>query len=369
VLGSIESGVDFERRVLEIYQQCRTFEEIEQAFAALQAELDEKIESRLQDARQILLEHFDEDVHARLKVNLAGTQERLDRMGKMFWDLTHHVLNENARFDNKLLSFDLFVSPIPEIPTGRYHLISKNQENISGNFLYRLSHPLGERVITDGKNCETPEAEVQFDIANHPAKITVVEDLRHKSGLLHLQRLCIDSFDREEYLLFSGFTDDGMSIDQETCEKLFHCGGRIINSNVTMTGYENRMKAEANRHARATISRSLEENSRHFNEAREQLDKWAEDMEIAAGKELDDTKKLIRALNRQARLATTMQEQRELQEQIRLLEKKKRKLRQKIFDVEDEIAEKRDMLIDALEKRMKQKTEIQPLFTIRWSVN
>lgn len=369
VLGSIESCVDFERRVLEIYQQCRTFEEIEQAFAALQAELDEKIESRLQDARRILLEHFDEDVHARLKVNLAGTQERLDRMGKMFWDLTRYVINENARFDNNLLLFDLFVSPLPEIPTGQYHLISKNQENISGNFLYRLSHPLGERVITDGKNCETPEAEVQFDIANHPAKITVVEDLRHKSGLLHLQRLCVDSFDKEEYLLFSGFTDDGKSLDQETCEKLFHCGGRIINSNVTMTGYENRMKAEANRHARATISRSLEENSRHFNEAREQLDKWAEDMEIAAGKELDDTKKLIRALNRQARLATTMQEQRELQEQIRLLEKKKRKLRQKIFDVEDEIAEKRDMLIDALEKRMKQKTEIQPLFTIRWSVN
>ncbi|MEA3486701.1 MAG: helicase, partial [Thermodesulfobacteriota bacterium] len=125
----------------------------------------------------------------------------------------------------------------------------------------------------------------------------------------------------------------------------------------------------ANRHARATISRSLEENSRHFNEAREQLDKWAEDMEIAAGRELDDTKKQIRALNRQARLATTMQEQRELQEQIRSLEKKKRRLRQKIFDVEDEITEKRDMLIDALEKRMKQKTEIQPLFTIRWSVN
>ena len=369
VLGSIESGVDFERRVLEIYQQCRTSEEIEQAFAALQSELDEKIESRLQDARQTLLEHFDEDVHARLKVNLAGTHERLDRMGKMFWDLTRHVLNENAKFDNKSLSFDLFVSPIPESPTGRYHLISKNQENISGKFLYRLSHPLGECVTSGGKSCETPAAEVQFDITNHPAKITVVENIRHNSGLLHLQRLCIDSFDREEYLLFSGFTDDGMSLDQETCEKLFHCGGHIVNSNITKTGYEDRLKSEANRHARATISRSLEQNSRHFNEAREQLNKWADDMEVAAGRELDDTKKQIRALNRQARLATTMQGQRELQGQIRLLEKKKRKLRQKIFDVEDEIAEKRDMLIDALEKRMKQKTEIQPLFTIRWLVN
>lgn len=369
VLGSIESGVDFERRVLEIYQQCRTSEEIEQAFAALQAELDEKIESRLQDARQILLEHFDEDVHARLRMNLAGAQERLDRMGKMFWDLTKYVLNEDAQFDDRLFLFDLSVPPLPEIQKGRYHLISKNQENVLGNFLYRLGHPLGECVIDRGRSCETPTAEVQFDITNHPAKITVVENLRGTSGVLHLQNLLIDSFDREEYLLFSGLTDGGTSLDQETCEKLFHCDGRIISGKVTNTQNEKRLAAEVDRHVHATIARSLEENSRHFNEAREQLDKWAEDMEIAVGRELDDTKKQIRALNRQARLSTTIEEQRKLQEQIRVLEKKKRKLRQKIFDVEDEIAEKRDRLIDALERRMKQKTDIQPLFTIRWSVN
>ena len=33
VLGSIESGVDFERRVLDIYQECRTEDEIQSAFA------------------------------------------------------------------------------------------------------------------------------------------------------------------------------------------------------------------------------------------------------------------------------------------------------------------------------------------------
>ena len=36
VLGSIESGVDFERRVLDIYQECRTEEEIQAAFEKLQ---------------------------------------------------------------------------------------------------------------------------------------------------------------------------------------------------------------------------------------------------------------------------------------------------------------------------------------------
>jgi hypothetical protein len=36
--------------------------------------------------------------------------------------------------------------------------------------------------------------------------------------------------------------------------------------------------------------------------------------------------------------------------------------------VEDEIIDKRDSLIDSLEKRLTQKTETQTLFTIEWAV-
>ena len=39
-----------------------------------------------------------------------------------------------------------------------------------------------------------------------------------------------------------------------------------------------------------------------------------------------------------------------------------------VQDLEDEIMEKRDSLIDALEERMQQRTESEPLSTIRWQV-
>lgn len=54
VLGSIESGVDFEKRILTIYQECRTPEEIETAFKTLQAEMDERIQARMSDTRKML---------------------------------------------------------------------------------------------------------------------------------------------------------------------------------------------------------------------------------------------------------------------------------------------------------------------------
>ena len=80
---------------------------IEAAFTELQKELDDKIESRINDTRRILLENFDEDVHARLKVNLDGTRERLDNIGRMFWRLTRFILNDRADFDDTSLSFEL----------------------------------------------------------------------------------------------------------------------------------------------------------------------------------------------------------------------------------------------------------------------
>ncbi|HXF92313.1 MAG TPA: hypothetical protein VNK46_06120 [Nitrospiraceae bacterium] len=38
MLGAIESGVDFEKRIADIYQRCRTPEEIKASFEELQSE-------------------------------------------------------------------------------------------------------------------------------------------------------------------------------------------------------------------------------------------------------------------------------------------------------------------------------------------
>jgi hypothetical protein len=91
-------------------------------------------------------------------------------------------------------------------------------------------------------------------------------------------------------------------------------------------------------------------------------------MVLSAEKALADTKEQIKALRRQARQAVTLAEQHEIQEKIQKLERQQRRQRQDIFKAEDEIMEKRDGLIDSLERRLAQRTETETLFTIRWAV-
>lgn len=375
VLGSIESGVDFERRILAIYQECRTPDEIEAAFRALQAEMDEQIRDRLEETHQKLFEHFEEDVHQRLRLQLADARSRLDRVSGRFWLLTRHILAEDAIFQEEALAFDLTNPPSDEIRPGRYHLISKSAPRkdtdpaeAHDGFLYRLSHPLGETVLSKGRNLETPEAHIVFDISNHPTRLHVVESLLGKSGHLVLQSLAIASFEEEEHLLFSGFEDSGAPLDQETIEKLFLCSGRILTEAGSEDAARVRLAAEAERHAKAAISRSLERNSAHFHEARERLEKWADDMVFAAEKALQETKQQIKALRREARQAETLEAQHGIQERIRKLEMQQRRQRQEIFKAEDEIMAKRDALIDGLERRLSQRTSTKTIFTIRWSV-
>ena len=264
VLGSIESGVDFEKRILSIYQECRTPAEIDMAFKTLQAEMDERIQARMTDTRKLLLENFDEEVHERLRIQLSDAKAQLDRFSKRFWSLTHFMLQECAQFDDAALAFDLTQPPTQAIAAGRYHLISKstpsaiphplpagvgihtipgdNKPHTSetaeaeetsqearaeyGTFLYRLSHPLGEFVIDQAKALDTPPARIVFNVSQHATRLHIIEALRGKHGYLALTALAIESYEREEHLLFSAIDDQGLPLEQETCEKLFNCSRR-----------------------------------------------------------------------------------------------------------------------------------------------
>lgn len=374
VLGIIESGVDFEKRILAIYQECRTPEAIDKAFKDLQAELDTSIRQRMVDTTKLLFDHFDEDVHQRLRLQLESAQSQLDQFGKRFWRLSEFSLIERASFDQQLLQFDLTHSPKPEICNGRYYLISKSKPkapdepaNAHGSFLYRLSHPLGEWVVEHVKQVSTPPAEVSFDISHHNGRISMIDALKSKSGYLRLQKLTVESYELEEYLLFSGFTDDGSTLDQETCEKLFACDAQVDSISLTAEARQ-RLADESNRHAKGMLNKSLETNSQYFYQARDRLEKWADDMLVSAEKALKDIKEQIKAVKRDSRQAISLEEQKLFQEKLALLERKQRKQRQEIFEVEDEITLKRDSLIEQLQSRLSQKTQVEELFSIRWSV-
>jgi chromosome segregation ATPase len=221
-------------------------------------------------------------------------------------------------------------------------------------------------VVQRACQADTPVQQLVFDPQTNAARVSVIDALRGKSGVLSLQKLTVDSFEKQEYLLFSALTNQGQSLDQETCEKLMATPATLQTSGELTQA--SRLEQEAQRHAKATVAHALETNNAHFTEARDKLDRWAEDMVKASEKALRDTKEQIKAAQREARQASTLAEQQALQERIQKLERQQRKQRQEIFDVEDDIHKKREQLIDQLTQRLSQTVHSETLFTIAWQV-
>ena len=96
ILGALETGVDFERRVLDIYQSCRSTEEIARAFDALREDLEHRIDARMTHARSLLLERFDGDVRRRLRVTGEEAEAAVDRHRRNARTFARQVLGQDA---------------------------------------------------------------------------------------------------------------------------------------------------------------------------------------------------------------------------------------------------------------------------------
>ncbi|AWK85410.1 SNF2-related protein [Azospirillum thermophilum] len=372
VLGALESGIDFERSILAIYQECRTEAEIDAAFARLQAELEDVIRSRMAEARRVLFAHFDEDVHARLRLRMDDARMHLDRTSRMFWLLTRYMLGKMdgaARFDDATLTFDLDRPPLPGVAAGRYQFAVRRRQEESVGHAYRLSHPLAEHLVERAKALETPQSEVLFDLSAHPARISVLEPYRGTWGWLTLTLVTVESFAREEELVLTAIDRRQQPLPREAAEKLFLVpalwrGLAGDPHELIRELLEERCAADAN----LAVDVARARNARYLEERRQRLDQWADDAIKRAERDLDDVKTRLKELSRQARQTEDPAEQHRIQTEIQAAEREKRRARQRIFEAEDEVMAERDRLIADLRRRIAQKVETRRLFTIKWVV-
>ena len=384
VLGSVESGLDVERRILAIYQECRSPDAIDAAFGALRTTFAAAIAENVAAAHKRLLDHFDGDVHDRLRLQLESTRAGLDRFGRRFWALTRYILDGRARFDEDDAAFQLLDPPPTEPPSpwGRYELQSRFRlrddaaasapnPDLPLPTLYRLSHPLADYVVATGKTVSTPPVHLDFELALLPARAHVVEALAGQRGYLTVTWLVIDAAEREEHLLYSGVGMDGhtgRSLPGETIERLMAGPARALGPVLIPERVLERLDAEATRAREAAVSASAERNHSAFHAQREKLDRWADDKVLALERALVATRDQIRALRRESKLATTVDAQVDNQTRQRTLEDQQRAQRRAIFEAEDAIAVERDRLIAALERRVAQTVHHETLMTIQWSV-
>lgn len=366
VLGAIESGIDFEQRIVEIYQTCREPEQIAFQFEELRKELDEQINQAMDDTRQKLLENFDAEVHDKLKVNLQESKAYLDKYSQWLWEITRFVLAEDADFSpaeqSKKYRFELTQLPNganPAIPLGIYEI----GKDIEEAHVYRLGHPLAKQVVQQLTEVNTPAASLQFDLTNHPQQVNALQAMVGQTGILSLHKLAITGADTEEHLVFVGVTDEGEMLNADQMRRLFSLNA------INLGPAEIADTSEQYEAQKQQILGDVEGRyAAYFEQEMEKLDHWADDKRKGLKFNLKDLDTQIKDLKRQIRGSKNLPEKLAFQRKAQKLEKQRDEAWREYDEQAREVEQKKDSLLDIIEQKLQMNTTEQHLFSIRWSL-
>ena len=366
VLGAIESGVEFEKRIVSIYQNCRTTEDIQVQFDFLQKEMEESISESLDDTRRQLLENFDAEVHEKLRINMEESTAYLIRYETMLWNLTRHELTGAAEFTTEE-SHSFKITALPkgapkDIPLGAYHL-SKAAER---GHRYRLGHPLAQFLLGQAAGRDLPVAELAVDYSGWNQKAIQIEKLVGQSGILAVGKLVISGSDAQDHMLFAGVTDGGMILEPEEVRRLLQVPATMANE--TAKADTGRLTKALEGQQKAILHQIETHRSQWFDDEMDKLDHWASDKRKALKGNLKDLDDQIKELKKQVRASGNLQEKLGLQRKVKTLEAK-RDTAWREYDNQARVIEtQKDGLLDEVEERLQQDVSDEMLFTVRWQM-
>ena len=367
VLGSIESGVDFEKRLLEIYQTCRTPEEINAAFDQVQTEMDAQIQQTMSETRQALLENLDEDVVNLLRIRRENNDKNISRIHRWLYALTVSYAPDCIEAtDSDNLIFTLKQNPFPQqhIATGTYQI-----SNTDGQYEnYRLSHPLAKAIIEAAKNKELPHRELHFDYNRHPYKNSIIEQMDCRKGYLaaHLVSYHSDGQD-EDHIVLTAISQDGQELSSELAQRLM---GIVATAGNTIHDVpQTEMSRFYDVRKDALTTQISERNDKMLKDEIAHVEAWADDKELTIEREIKQLKAKKKEKQRMLTKVDSLNEKLDLEKELKQVTNELKRKRAEQDDLDEEIEQQRDEMIARLRQYLNQQISDKELFFIHFTLS
>lgn len=365
VLGTIDSGIDFERRLNNIYNTCRTEREIAAAFNELQKELDEIIKERVKNTRKSLLENFDEEVINKLRVRQFDDANRTNIYNRHLWAVATSALQDKiTNIDQDKYIFSLSESLADNIPAGTYIINKDSEEYIQ----LRYGHPLGQYVVKKTLSREIEDEVIIFDLSTYPFKVSLLEQYKNKSGCACVYRLTASNeYDGEEQIIACAQADDGEMLPEEFVYKLLEL--ECINYKILpLSSIEEKFEEEFSKRLKSYKDKIDDRTNNYVDYEITKYEMWADDQLVPLRNEVMTLNKEYEAIRRQIRkehnAATKLQLKKDESQKSKLLRQK----RSKLMMLEDEYNDKVDDMTERLQKSMLNHIDSSVMFRFKWEI-
>lgn len=358
VLGSIENGVDFEKRMIEAYKRCRTKEEIDVYFKALEEEFKDSIDQRIKEVQSVLFENFEGSVINKLRITYSDTKTFLEKFEKWLWEITRFYLKNLADFEAEDYTFTL-------LDSGDKYSLNKKRTDAKH---YRIQSDVAQKLLTRAKSEKTNKAHLIFELSSSPIKYNDLEKLRGSKGVLKISNLAVLSeIEQHDTLILSGLTNDNQMLSEQNIRDLFNLKinlGPISDMDtIALEHQHQKNKKQKLDFMEKTDAAFMQREFTKF-------ENWADDKIRALEIELKEERAKIRELEKDQHKEHILAEELvELQEKISKIRRKYNRLRQEIYDREDEINEERDAMIAEAKSKLTRTIKEEELFTVSFEIS
>lgn len=357
VLGSIENGVDFEKRMLEAYKRCRTKEEIAAYFKALEEEFKDAIDQRIKEVQSVLFENFEGSVINKLRITYSETKTFLEKFEKWLWEITQYYLASMAAFEPQDYTFVLHDS-------GERYTLNKKRGDAKH---YRVQSAVAQKLLQRAKTEQTDKAHLVFDLSSSPIRYRELEQLRGTKGLLKISSLAVLSdIEQHDTLILTGITSDNKPLSEQNLRDLL----QVSQQTDTFAGFaadELEQQHQLNKKKKLDY---LEKTDAAFMQREfSKFERWADEKIRGLELDLKDERQKMRDLEREQHKENIIPEELiALQEKISKIKRKYNRLRQEIYDREDEINEERDSMIAEAKGKLTRTVQEEELFTVSFEI-
>lgn len=360
VLGAIESGVDIERRILDIVQSCRTNDQINEAFDALQAEFSVEIDEAKTEARNKLLGEMDDKVIARLKFRQGAVSSSLDEFKRTLLTLARAELPEARFHPDHVERFDY--------DSETYSTEWPEADERGWKFFRLADEGLADQIIVRAIHRDLDPAEVAFNYNAYDGKLADVAPYRGRSGWLKVARLKLVTPARTfDELVCAAATDDGEVVNAETAARMLAVPGSVTGAAIGVAP-EAALSKMLQDGQTEIVGRAQVRLGDFLNEEEERLDNWRDDARVSYDQQIKVLTKEANEKKKAARTVQNLQGKVELQREASALKRQADDLQHQLYTRLNEINEERERMLDEITEKLNLTPEMTTLFTIRWSL-
>jgi ERCC4-related helicase len=368
ILGAIEDGFDFEKKINEILNNSRSDEDINAAFKALETKYATEITSEMESAKSKVFDNLDPNVQDRLKTYDSQSSQLLNKFERLLLALTKRELANYATFEKGGRNFILNTSPVKDAKTGHYYFKSVPIENAHQ---YRFDSPLARHVTEQALSSLTPSRELTFSIKNSERVSNSVKKLAGKSGELTIKVVTFSLNAKntnitESYILAGALTNDGQWLDHEYVSDILDLNCMHMGEEVVIE--ESKFKTKLDQRTAQLQLEVQGRNSRYYDQQEEILYRSQQDYLAESEGKIREYRTKEKEARRNAKSSDNPIEQLKFKQDARKWAEYAEKEDEASRIARKRMREESNNYLTLMEQSLKGTRVIEDLFSLKWKV-